>query len=73
MIAFYTGGYVAGRLARFDGGRQGFGVWMIALVVALLAGGGGWVLVSSPTGALIVAVLPTLPTLPMLPASPGYC
>jgi hypothetical protein len=44
MIAFYTGGYVAGRLARFDGGRQGFGVWMIALVVALLAGGGGWVL-----------------------------
>jgi hypothetical protein len=44
MIAFYTGGYVAGRLARFDGGRQGFGVWMIAVVVALLAGGGGWVL-----------------------------
>ncbi|MER7249224.1 hypothetical protein [Kribbella sp. NPDC000426] len=44
MIAFYTGGYVAGRLARFDGGRQGFGVWMIALVVGLLVGGGGWVL-----------------------------
>ena len=44
MIAFYTGGYVAGRLARFDGGRQGFGVWMIALVVAAIAGGAGWVL-----------------------------
>jgi hypothetical protein len=44
MIAFYTGGYVAGRLARFDGGRQGFGVWMIALVVAAIAGGVGWVL-----------------------------
>jgi hypothetical protein len=44
MIAFYTGGYVAGRLARFDGGRQGFGVWMIALVVGVIVGGGGWLL-----------------------------
>jgi hypothetical protein len=40
-LAFYTGGYVAGRLARFDGGRQGFGVWMIALLVSVLAAGGG--------------------------------
>jgi hypothetical protein len=44
MLGFYIGGYVAGRLARFDGGRQGFGVWMIALVVGLLAAGGGWLL-----------------------------
>jgi len=44
VLAFYTGGYVAGRLARFDGGRQGFGVWMIAVLVAVLAGGAGWVL-----------------------------
>jgi hypothetical protein len=44
MLAFYTGGYVAGRLARFDGGRQGFGVWMIAVLVGLIAGGIGWVL-----------------------------
>lgn len=43
-IAFYTGGYVAGRLVRFDGGRQGFGVWMIAVLVGLIAGGAGWVL-----------------------------
>jgi hypothetical protein len=43
-IAFYIGGYVAGRLVRFDGGRQGFGVWMIAVVVGLIAGGTGWVL-----------------------------
>jgi len=40
-LAFYTGGYVAGRLARFDGGRQGFGVWMITLLVSVLAAGGG--------------------------------
>ncbi|HEY3558605.1 MAG TPA: hypothetical protein VGL05_14135 [Kribbella sp.] len=43
-LAFYTGGYVAGRLARFDGGRQGFGVWMIAVLVGVIAGGIGWVL-----------------------------
>jgi hypothetical protein len=43
-LAFYTGGYVAGRLARFDGGRQGFGVWMIAVLIGAIAGGIGWVL-----------------------------
>lgn len=43
-LAFYAGGYVAGRLARFDGGRNGFGVWMLALLVSVLAAGGGAVL-----------------------------
>ena len=43
-LAFYAGGYVAGRLARFDGGRQGFGVWMIALLVGAISGGAGWFL-----------------------------
>jgi hypothetical protein len=38
-LAFYTGGYVAGRLARFDGGRQGFGVWVFALFVTGVAAG----------------------------------
>jgi hypothetical protein len=36
-LAFYTGGYVAGRLARFDGMRQGFGVWMITFLLIVLA------------------------------------
>jgi hypothetical protein len=36
-LAFYIGGYVAGRLARFDGARQGFGVWMISLLFIALA------------------------------------
>lgn len=40
-IAYYNGGYVAGRLARFDGGRQGFGVWMIGLTVTLIVAGIG--------------------------------
>jgi len=37
-IAYYNGGYVAGRLARFDGARQGFGVWGIGVVVTLIVG-----------------------------------
>ena len=38
-IAYYKGGYVAGRLARFDGGRQGFGVWIIGVVVTAIVAG----------------------------------
>ncbi len=37
MIAYFAGGYVAGRMSRFDGGRQGIGVWVIGLVVTILA------------------------------------
>lgn len=40
-LAYYTGGYVAGRLARFDGGRQGVGVWGIGLLVTLVVAGVG--------------------------------
>jgi len=32
-IAYFAGGYVAGRMARFDGARQGLAVWIIGLVV----------------------------------------
>jgi hypothetical protein len=39
LIAYYNGGYVAGRLARFDGARQGFGVWMIGVVVTAVVAG----------------------------------
>jgi amino acid transporter len=41
MIAYYAGGYVAGRMSRFDGGRQGFGVWLIGLVVTIIVVGVG--------------------------------
>lgn len=40
-IAYYAGGYVAGRMSRFDGARQGIGVWVIGLVVTIIAGGLG--------------------------------
>lgn len=41
IIAYFAGGYVAGRMARFDGARQGFGVWLFGLVVALIVAGIG--------------------------------
>jgi hypothetical protein len=33
-LSWYCGGYVAGRMARFDGPRQGIGVWVWTLVIA---------------------------------------
>jgi hypothetical protein len=35
-IAYFAGGYVAGRMSRFDGARQGFAVWVVGLVVVLV-------------------------------------
>jgi hypothetical protein len=35
LLAYYAGGYVAGRLSRFDGARQGFGVWILGVIVTL--------------------------------------
>ena len=35
-IAYYCGGYVSGRMSRFDGGRQGFGTWAIGLIVTIV-------------------------------------
>jgi hypothetical protein len=37
LISFYAGGYVAGRMSRFDGARQGWAVWLISLVVVVIA------------------------------------
>jgi hypothetical protein len=34
-IAYYCGGYVAGRMSRFDGAKQGIGAWAIGLLITL--------------------------------------
>jgi len=39
MLAYYSGGYVAGRMSRFDGGKQGAGVWVTSLLLTMLAAG----------------------------------
>ena len=35
FLAYLAGGYVAGRMARFDGARQGVAVWIIGLLVVI--------------------------------------
>jgi hypothetical protein len=35
LIAYVSGGYVAGRMSRFDGARQGIGVWIFGLLVTV--------------------------------------
>ena len=42
VIAYYCGGYVSGRMSRFDGGRQGAGSWAIGVVAAIALGIAGW-------------------------------
>lgn len=39
LIAYYAGGYVAGRMSRFDGARQGLGTWALGLAVMVLLAG----------------------------------
>jgi hypothetical protein len=36
LIAYFCGGYVAGRMARFDGAKQGIAVWLWAIAVAVV-------------------------------------
>ena len=36
FIAYYCGGYVAGRMARFNGALQGLTVWLWAVVIAIV-------------------------------------
>jgi hypothetical protein len=37
FVSYYCGGYVAGRMARFNGAKQGIAVWLWALIIAVLA------------------------------------
>ena len=36
LVAYFAGGYVAGRMSRFDGARQGLAVWVWAIVAAIV-------------------------------------
>jgi hypothetical protein len=60
MLAYYAGGYVAGRMSRFDGGKQGLAVWLIGLVITLVAVGLG-VLFGTEYNILDRVSLPTIP------------
>ncbi len=41
LVGYFAGGYVAGRMSRFDGGRQGVAVWLVGLVATVVAVGLG--------------------------------
>ena len=36
FVAYFCGGYVAGRMARFSGAMQGLAVWLWALIIAIV-------------------------------------
>lgn len=36
LVSYFCGGYVAGRMARFDGIKQGLAVWLWAVVIAIV-------------------------------------
>jgi hypothetical protein len=42
-LSYLTGGYVAARMARFDGWRQGLGILLLSLFVVLAAAVTGWI------------------------------
>jgi hypothetical protein len=63
-LAYFAGGYVAGRLARFDGARNGLLAWVIGLLVTVLAVVVG--VVTSTTNAQLFGTL----RLPVLTGDP---
>ena len=60
FLAYLAGGYVAGRMARFDGVRQGIAVWIIGLLVVLALSIAGAVL-GSQYNVLQQLNLPRIP------------
>jgi hypothetical protein len=42
FVSYLAGGYVAGRMARFNGFKQGLGVWLWAVIMAILVAVAGW-------------------------------
>ena len=65
FVAYFSGGYVAGRMARFNGLKQGLAVWVWALVIAIVVA-----LVSVVLGSQY-DVLVDLNAFPRIPVSEG--
>jgi hypothetical protein len=65
FVAYLAGGYVAGRMARFNGLKQGLGVWLWAVIMAVLVGIAGWL-----AGARF-DVLARVNSFPRLPLNEG--
>jgi len=59
-ISYYCGGYVAGRMSRFDGARQGMSAWLIGLIVTVVLAIAG-ALLNADYNVLDQLNLPALP------------
>ncbi|MCU1439171.1 MAG: hypothetical protein JWP85_168 [Rhodoglobus sp.] len=65
FIAYFAGGYVAGRMARFSGAKQGFAVWLWAVLIAVVVA-----IVTAVAGDRF-DVLAELNSFPRIPLSEG--
>lgn len=65
FVSYYCGGYVAGRMARFNGLRQGVAVWVWALIIAIAVA-----IVAATTGQKY-NILATLNAFPRIPIKEG--
>jgi hypothetical protein len=65
FVAYYCGGYVASRMARFDGIKQGFAVWVWALLVAVV------IAVLGTVAGDKYDILARLDSFPRIPVSEG--
>ncbi|MCP2638264.1 hypothetical protein K0817_017050 [Microbacterium sp. HD4P20] len=77
FIAYFIGGYVAGRMARFSGLKQGIAVWLWAIVVAAVVaiitalGGAQWDILSTIGGFPRIPVTPETATMTGILAAIG--
>jgi hypothetical protein len=62
FVSYLAGGYVAGRMARFNGLKQGLGVWLWAVIIAILVAVAGWL---AGTRFDVLAQLNSFPRLPV--------
>jgi hypothetical protein len=60
FLAYLAGGYVAGRMARFDGVKQGIAVWVIGLLIIIVLAVSGAVL-GAQYNVLSQLNLPSIP------------
>ena len=65
LVAYFAGGYVAARMARFSGLKQGLGVWLWALIFTAV------VVVIGLVAGNSTALLSRVNGLPQLPVSQG--
>ena len=65
FVAYFFGGYVAGRMARFDGAKQGVAVWLWAVLIAVA------VAIAGAVGGSQFNVLAQLNSFPRIPVNEG--